>query len=77
MVTETQTITEQVEVYKALPETLTTPVDYPVVAFDGEITVDDLLDLVFDFYDLIDVVNADRESAAELTQPKEPEPIPE
>lgn len=57
-----------VEVTKPLPESLTTPLPYPVL-LGGEITVDDLLDLVFDFYDLIDVANTDRAAAAELTKP--------
>ena len=38
---------------------------------DGDITVGDLLDLVFDLFDLVDVANADRESARELTQPSD------
>jgi hypothetical protein len=68
VVTETRTVEVPVEVVKPLPESLTTPLSYPTLG-DGEITVDALLDLVFDFYDLLDVANADREDAAELTQP--------
>ena len=77
VVTETRTVKVPVEVIKPLPTSLTTPINYPHVTLDGEITVDDLLDLVFDFYDLIDVANTDRASAAELTLPAPPEPVPQ
>lgn len=76
VVTRTELVEVPVEVIKPLPETLTNPIAYPQLGL-GEITVDGLLDLVFDFYDLIDVANSDRASAAELTQPAASEAIPQ
>ena len=67
--TETQIVTEQVEVYKPLPETLTRPLEYPQVELSGELPVETLLDMIFEFYGIVDVANADREKAAELTRP--------
>lgn len=67
-----------VEVTKPLPGSLTRPLDYPESAqLDGDITVNDLLDLVFDLFDVVDVANADRASAEELTQPQTSEPVPQ
>lgn len=80
VVTETETVTEFVEVTKPLPETLTTPLNYPdsvVFGVDGAITNDELLDMVFDLLDVVDLANADRASAAELTQPTASEPVPQ
>ncbi len=78
VVTETQIVEKQVEVTKELPKSLTRPLDYPQNHLDGEITVGDLLDLVFDLYDVVDVANVDREKAAELTQPQPSlEPVPQ
>ena len=77
VVTETRIVEVPVEVIKPLPKTLTEPLDYPDSAMlDGDITVGDLLDLAFDLFDLVDVANADRESARELTQPPASEPAP-
>ena len=70
MVTETRTVTEQVEVTKPLPDTLTTPLPYPPPLSES-FTVDDVLDLVFDLYDLLDTANADRVKSGELTQPND------
>ena len=80
VVTETRTVTEFVEVTKPLPETLPAPLNYPdsvVFGVDGDITVDDVLDMVFDLMDVVDRANADREDAAELTQPLPSEPVPQ
>jgi len=75
VVTETRTVEVPVEVIKPLPESLTRPLDYPESAqLDGDVTVNDLLDLAFDLFDVVDVANKDREKAAELTQP---EPVPQ
>lgn len=66
-----------VEVYKPLPETLTKPLNYPdsvTFGVDGDITIDELLDMVFDLMDTVDKANADRESADELTTPDPAEP---
>jgi hypothetical protein len=79
VVTETRTVEVPVEVYKELPETLTQPLNYPdsvVFGVDGDITVNDLLDMVFDLMDVVDQANADREAAVELTQPNA-EPVPQ
>lgn len=77
VVTETRTVTEQVEVYKEVPKTLTDPLNYPdsvIFGVDGDITIDELLDMVFDLLDTVDTANADREDVAELTRPSEPVP---
>lgn len=58
-----------VEVYRELPKTLIEPLTYPAVALEGNITMGLLVDLVFELYDLLDVANSDRATAAELTQP--------
>jgi len=68
VVTETETVTEQVEVYKELPENLTAPVAYPV-SLEEEFTVDDMFDLIFGLYDALDQANRDKADAGELTQP--------
>ena len=80
VVTETRTVVEQVEVTKPLPETLTRPLNYPdsvVFGVDGAITIDELLNMVFDLLDTVDQANADRASAEELTQPTSSEDIPQ
>ena len=68
VVTETSTIEVPVEVVKPLPASLTDPIPYPA-SLGGDVTVGDLLDRVFELYDLLDQANRDRASAAELTQP--------
>lgn len=76
VVTKTEIREVPVEVIKSLPESLTRPLNYPdsvTFGVDGDITVDDLLDMIFDLLDTVDVANADRESAAELTQPTDPD----
>ena len=78
MVTKTVTVPEFIEVTKPLPETLTRPLNYPDSSqLDGDITVNNMLDLIFDLFDVVDVANADRASAAELTQPQTSEPVPQ
>lgn len=62
------TVTEQVEVTKPLPDTLTNPLPYPP-ALPEKFTVDDMLELTFALFDTLDVANADRARAKELTQP--------
>jgi hypothetical protein len=69
VVTETQTVVEQVEVIRPLPAVLTKPLPYPASLSEG-FTVDDLIDQVFDLYDLLDQANVDRERAGELTTPE-------
>jgi hypothetical protein len=79
VVTETRTIEVPVEVVKPLPETLTRPLNYPesvVFGVDGAITVNELLNMVFDLLDTVDTANADRAKAEALTQPSG-EPVPQ
>ena len=79
VVTETRTVEVPVEVYKPLPETLTRPLNYPdsvVFGVDGAITVNELLDMVFDLMDTVDTANADRAKADQLTRP-DAEPVPQ
>ena len=76
VVTETRTVTEQVEVYRPLPAELTDPLPYPPSLSEG-FTVDDVLDTAFALYDLLDAANADRERAGKLTRPEsEPDAPP-
>lgn len=76
VVTETQTVVEQVEVTKPLPDNLTDPIPYPA-ALGDRFTVDDLIDQVFALYDLLDQANRDRADAAELTQPSDASGVPQ
>lgn len=76
MVTETETVTELVEVYKELPDTLTAPVAYPA-ALAEEFTVDDMFDLIFGLYDALDQANSDKADAGELTAPAPSADIPQ
>jgi hypothetical protein len=71
VVTETQTVVEEVEVYKPLPETLTKPVPYPP-SLPADFTVGDLLDLNLALYDALDAANADKARAGELTRQTAP-----
>jgi hypothetical protein len=68
---------ELVEVAKPLPETLTKPLNYPNTNLLGALTVEDMLDLIFEFYDIVDVANSDREKAAQLTQPSDVSDTPD
>ena len=68
VVTETQTVVEQVEVYRELPANLTAPVAYPD-ALGEEFTVDDMFNLIFGLYDALDQANNDKADAGELTAP--------
>jgi hypothetical protein len=77
VVTETRTVIEFVEVTKEVPKTLTRPLNYPQGHLDGDISVNDILDLVFDLYDVVDVANADRAKTAALTQPQPSPDIPD
>lgn len=76
MVTKTRTVTEQVEVYKPLPEPLVRPLDYPP-PLSERFSMDEALDLIFRLYDVVDQANRDRAKAAELTQPSTPAPAPD
>ena len=76
VITKTQTVVEQVEVTKPLPETLTNPLPYPP-ALPDQFTVDDVFDLVFALFDSLDTANADRAKSKELTQPQADADIPQ
>jgi hypothetical protein len=73
VVTETKTVEVPVEVTKPLPESLTDPLPYPP-SLPENFTVGDLIDWAFALLDTVDVANADRASAAELTQPSDEVP---
>lgn len=68
---------ELVEVTKPLPDTLTKPLNYPNTNLLGDLTVEDMIDLIFEFYDIVDVANSDRVKAKELTQPSPSPDIPQ
>ena len=76
VVTKTEIKEVPVEVVKPIPESLTNELQYPEGLAEG-FTVGDTLDLIFDLYDLVDQANADRASAAALTQPSPEQPIPQ
>lgn len=77
VVTETKLVTEQVEVYKPLPDVLTRAVPYPQ-SLPESFTVGDLLDLTFELYDALDTANADKAKAGTLTKPQPAsEPVPQ
>lgn len=67
------------EVIKPLPESLTKSLPYPasVANLDDNISVGQLLDMVFDLLDTVDVANRDRRDAAQLTQPEPSAGTPE
>jgi hypothetical protein len=54
-----------VEVMVPVPMQLTRPIPYPP-SFGSEITVETLIDRVFDLYDLIDQANNDRAAVGAL-----------
>lgn len=81
VVTKTETVEIPVEVVKPLPGSLTQPIPYPP-ALPQAYTVEDVFDLVFDLYFLLDQANEDRAIAARLSssppsQAEEPEPVPQ
>lgn len=58
-----------VEVFKPLPDQITAPLVYPQQLRAGY-TVQDVIELTFALYDLIDRANADRAAAAAMSTPK-------
>ena len=56
-----------VEVYKAVPATLTNEIPYPNALPEGY-TVNDMIDLIFALYDTHDQFNKDRANVASLTE---------
>ena len=77
VVTETETVEVEVEVYKELPAALVRPVPYPAGLVDS-FTVEDVINLAFDLYDALDQANADKERAGQLTLPStSPDVLPE
>jgi hypothetical protein len=73
VVTETRTVEVPVEVIKPLPKPLTDPIPYPP-PLPAQFDFEDLNELIHDLYDLLDLANADRLKAAELTAPAAPAP---
>jgi len=66
-VTETRTVEVLVEVVRPVPEQLTTPLRYPEPL--GEvITIETLIDRLFQLYDLVDQANVDRASVKEISE---------
>ncbi len=57
-----------VEVIRPLPERLTKPLSYPP-AMGEVITIELLIDRLFEMYDLLDTANEDRDAAKEITTP--------
>jgi len=56
-----------VEVVRPVPEQLTTPLRYPEPL--GEvITIETLIDRLFQLYDLVDQANVDRASVKEISE---------
>ena len=76
VVTETEAVEVEVEVFKPLPDALVRPVPYPP-ALPANFTVEDTLNLAFDLYDALDQANADKERAGLITQPQSVEEIPQ
>lgn len=68
VVTEVRTVEVPVEVIRPLPAQLTTPLRYPP-AMGEVITVELLIDRLFELYDLLDQANQDRAAAKEITTP--------
>lgn len=65
VVTEFQTVEVPVPVRAEIPSRLVDPLPYPTRLGD-EITVQDLVEQVFDLYDLVDRCNDDRASVKRL-----------
>lgn len=68
VVTKTEIVEVPVEVVKPVPSQLTDPIPYPV-GMPENFTVEDVFDLIFTMYDVIDEANADREKVKEITSP--------
>lgn len=60
-----------VEVYRPMPSELTSPIDYPA-PFGDAVTVELLIDRIFQMYDKLDRANSDRATVKRLTQPEDP-----
>lgn len=54
------------EVVKPLPSNLTDQMEYPL-GLQENFTTGDMIDLIYEFYDLVDDLNDDRADAKELT----------
>jgi hypothetical protein len=57
-----------VEVIRPLPDQLTKPLTYPPTMGEA-ITIELLIDRLFEMYDLLDQANQDRAAAKEITTP--------
>lgn len=72
VVKEVQTVEVPVEVVKPVPSGLTDPLLYPP-PLPQTFTVEDVVELTFELYDLLDQANTDRASVRDLTTPRLPE----
>ncbi len=68
VVTEVRTVEVLVEVMVPVPIQMTRPIPYPQ-PFNAEITIETLIDRVFELYDKLDLANQDRAAVEALTQP--------
>ena len=65
VVTRVETVEVPVEVVRPVPSAFTDPLMYPA-PLDGQITVEQIVNQLFEAYDLIDRCNADRASVKSL-----------
>ena len=70
VVTEVRTVEVPVEVVMPIPAQLTRPIPYPHW-FGAEITIEDLIDRIFELYDTLDQANKDRATVEALTTPSQ------
>lgn len=63
-----RTVEVPVETVRPVPTQLTTPLRYPP-PLGEQITVETLIDRLFELYELLDRANADRATVKELTTP--------
>ncbi len=66
VVTETRTVEVQVEVVRPVPAQLTRAISYPPPLGDS-ITVEALIDRLFEMYDKLDQANQDRRAVKTIT----------
>ncbi len=70
IVTETDTVEIEVEVYRELPQDLVDPLPYPP-ALPERFKQSDLLDRLFTLYDRLDLANLDRARAGRIVKGQE------
>ena len=67
IVTKTETVEVEVEVYRELPDSLVEPLPYPP-PLPERFEQRDLLDLVFTLFDRLDLANLDRARAGHIVK---------